>query len=39
MKCCEASLLKLPLPYNINEEHAIRQGYRGKINELEALLI
>lgn len=38
MKCYEATLLNLPLPYNIDEIHEIRQDCRDKINELEALL-
>lgn len=38
MKCYEATLLNLPLPYSMNEVHEIRQDYRDKINELEALL-
>lgn len=38
MKCYEATLLNLPLPYSMDEVHEIRQDYRDKINELEALL-
>lgn len=35
MKCYEATLLNLPLPYNIDEVHLTRQEYRDRINELE----
>lgn len=38
MKCYEATLLNLPLPYSMDEVHEIRQDYRDKINELETLL-
>lgn len=38
MKCYEATLLNLPLPYSMNDVHETRQEYRDKINELEALL-
>lgn len=38
MKCYEATLLNLPLPYSMNDVHVTRQEYRDKINELEALL-
>ncbi|WP_320980061.1 hypothetical protein [Bacteroides sp.] len=38
MKCYEATLLNLPLPYNIDEVHQTRQEYRDRINELEQYL-
>lgn len=38
MKCYEATLLNLPLPYSMDEVHEIRQDYRDRINTLEALL-
>jgi hypothetical protein len=38
MKCYEAALLNLPLPYNMDEVHRIRQDYRDEINEIELLL-
>lgn len=38
MKCYEATLLDLPLPYNIDEVHLTRQEYRDRINELEQYL-
>lgn len=38
MKCYEATLLNLPLPYSMDDVHVTRQEYRDKINELEALL-
>lgn len=38
MKCYEATLLNLPLPYNIDEVHQTRQEYRDRINKLEQYL-
>lgn len=38
MKCYEATLLNLPLPYSMDDVHEIRQEYRDKINELEQYL-
>lgn len=38
MKCYEATLLNLPLPYNMDDVHQARQDYRDRINTLEALL-
>lgn len=38
MKCYEATLLNLPLPYIMDEVHLTRQDYRDRINELETLL-
>lgn len=38
MKCYEATLLNLPLPYNMDDVHQTRQDYRDRINTLEALL-
>lgn len=38
IKCYEASLTGLPLPYDIDALHTDRQAQRDKINELEALL-
>lgn len=38
MKCYEATLLNLSLPYNIDEVHQTRQEYRDRINELEQYL-
>lgn len=38
MKCYEATLLNLPLPYSMDEIHETRQDYRNRINELETLL-
>lgn len=37
-KCYEASLLELPLPYDIDSLHAERQTMRGEINRLQELL-
>lgn len=39
IKCYEASLLGDPLPYDIESLHVERQGFRDKINELEATII
>lgn len=38
MKCYEATLLNLPLPYIMDDVHQTRQDYRDRINALEALL-
>lgn len=38
MKCYEATLLDLPLPYLMDDVHRIREDYRDRLNELEALL-
>lgn len=38
IKCYEANLLGLPLPYDVQQIHGERQAYRDKINELEASL-
>lgn len=38
MKCYEASLLNIPLPYNMDDVHQTRQDYRDRINALEVLL-
>lgn len=35
IKCAEAQLLGLPLPYDVEALHAERQALRNKINELE----
>lgn len=35
VKCYEASLLNIPLPYDVEELHQSRQQIRNEINELE----
>lgn len=35
IKCAEAQLLGLPLPYDVETLHAERQALRNEINELE----
>ena len=38
MKCYEATLLNMPLPYSMDDVHQTRQEYRDRINELEQYL-
>lgn len=38
-KCYEASLTGLPLPYDMQTLHTVRQSQRDRINELQAILI
>ena len=38
IKCVEAQLLGIPLPYDIEALHAERQVLRDRINELENLI-
>lgn len=38
IKCYEASLVRKPLPYNIDDIYTERQKTRDKINELELVL-
>lgn len=38
IKCYEASLLGLPLPYDLEAFHSEREAQRAKINRLEAIM-